>query len=103
MINLGVSNNKLFFRSIGIIKELIGVSDEVARISLIKAIHEKDTLDSSILDSTISHHIEMATPKSFVLPTAMLIASGNFQNISSVHDALKKEPIVRNIINKQRK
>lgn len=44
MINLGISNNKLFFRSIGIISRLIGVTEEVARIALLKSIYETDTL-----------------------------------------------------------
>eukprot|EP01114_Cavostelium_apophysatum_P008240 TRINITY_DN2059_c0_g2_i1.p3 TRINITY_DN2059_c0_g2~~TRINITY_DN2059_c0_g2_i1.p3 ORF type:complete len:219 (-),score=88.94 TRINITY_DN2059_c0_g2_i1:1123-1779(-) len=44
MINLGVSNNKLFFRSIGIVQKLIGVSEEVARTSLLKAIYGVENL-----------------------------------------------------------
>ena len=98
MILFSISNNKLFFRSIDIIRELLGVEEEVARRSLLKAIYETDLLTESILGATISHHLEIATPKPFSLPTAILIASGKFSSVAAAQLALKEEPVVRNII-----
>eukprot|EP00047_Mylnosiga_fluctuans_P014772 m.41046 g.41046 ORF g.41046 m.41046 type:complete len:580 (+) comp5649_c0_seq1:190-1929(+) len=75
MINLTVSNNKLFQRSIEIVAKLTGCSLEDADVSLRRAIFETDdvTASRSIL---LSHVIEIATPKALVVPTACLLAAG---------------------------
>lgn len=61
MINLGINNNKLFFRAIGLISELAVVDVETARRSLVCAIHGADFEESA--DTSIRHHIEVATPQ----------------------------------------
>lgn len=105
---LNSSNNKLYFRTIGIIQKLIGVDENTAKFSLLKAIHDRNSLDEvkatffalkmqTILNLPISHHIEVATPKALILPIAMLLASGKF-SIESAKKALEQDPVVRNII-----
>lgn len=74
----------------------MNVSEEEARLALLKAIYETDQLTNEILNTPISHHIILATPKPFILPLAMLLCKGF--TIQSAKEALKKDPIVRNII-----
>jgi hypothetical protein len=39
-----ISNNKLFHRAIGIISNLMKVSEETAKLSLLKSVHQTDHL-----------------------------------------------------------
>jgi len=99
MIDLRISNNKLFYRTIGIISKIMGVKEEFARECLLKSIYETDKLTEKIIKAPISEHINVGSKKEKIVPRALLLATGNF-NISSATKAIKKEPIVRNIIEK---
>ncbi len=99
MIDLRISNNKLFFRTIGIIANIIGVKEKLARECLLKSIYGTDKLTDKILKAPISEHIETGTNQEKIVPRALLLATGKF-NIASASKAIKKEPIVRNIIEK---
>jgi len=97
MIDLRISNNKLYYRSIDIVSVLMGVSEDVARESVQKALYHTDTLTDEIVNAPISGHVRAATDQEKVVPKALLLATGKF----SYHDAcaaLAQDPIVRNII-----
>lgn len=56
------SNNKLFHRALGIIKDVSMVTESVAKDCLLHSIYEKDQLPSNITDDdNITQHIEKAT------------------------------------------
>ena len=97
MIDLKVSNNKLYYRTINIISSVMNVDTETATKCLHKAIYETDKVSAQITKTPISSHIEASTGKLKVVPTAMLLATGKF-NYKSARKALESEPIVRNII-----
>jgi N-acetylmuramic acid 6-phosphate (MurNAc-6-P) etherase len=97
MIDLKISNNKLYYRTINIISDIMGVSKPVATESMLKSIYATDRLTKEQKTLPISAHIVAATGKIKVVPKAMLLATGKF-NLSQASAALKKEPIVRNII-----
>jgi len=67
MINLGVSNNKLFFRSINVIQQLMGVSEPVARESLLKSIYDVDVVTIEIETALISSHLQNCNSKTFCI------------------------------------
>jgi N-acetylmuramic acid 6-phosphate (MurNAc-6-P) etherase len=48
MIDLQVSNNKLFFRSIGIISDFAGVSEAAARDALLRAIYDVEAVTPEV-------------------------------------------------------
>ena len=48
MIDLQVSNNKLFFRAIGIVSDFAKVDDVIARLSLLKAIYDVDAVTPEV-------------------------------------------------------
>ena len=47
MINLGVCNEKLYERTIGIIVEITGVEKQFAETCLLKSIYQSDTIVES--------------------------------------------------------
>lgn len=97
MIDLRISNNKLYYRSIGIISQLMGVDEETGRLCLLKSIYGTDNLSVAQLDAPISRHIEAGTTAHKIVPTALLLATGQF-TVASAHEALAADPVVRNII-----
>lgn len=97
MIDLRISNNKLFFRSIGILSKIAGVSEEVAREAIIKSLFESDTLSSEMSNLPISQYVKIATPKNKVIPRALLLSTGRF-TIKEADNTIAAEPRVRNII-----
>lgn len=97
MVDLRISNNKLFFRTVGIIQDLIDVEESVARESLIKSVYQTDTLTAEQIGAPISDHIEASKPVPSVVPIALLLATGKFNHAQAV-EALKNDPIVRNSI-----
>jgi N-acetylmuramic acid 6-phosphate (MurNAc-6-P) etherase len=103
MINLRVSNNKLFYRALGIIADIMKVDNNVARECLLKSIYRVDDIES-FEKNPISTHIRVAVETDRVMPVALLLAaSARNGKISTIQEALKllqKEPIIRNAIAK---
>jgi N-acetylmuramic acid 6-phosphate (MurNAc-6-P) etherase len=98
MINLGVSNNKLFHRSCRTIALLMGTTLEEAREALLCAIYEVDETTPDIRANSISHTVTVATPKPWVLPVALLLVSGSCAKFSEAREALRKNPVVHHVI-----
>jgi len=99
MIDLNISNTKLYYRTIGIIQEIVNVDMDTAVESILKSIYETDTLTYEQSGASISKHINACKMRKKIVPCALLIATGNF-NFIEVHNAIEKEPKVRAIIEK---
>lgn len=101
MINMGISNNKLFFRAVRIIQDVASVDEATARESLLRAIHgiDSEEVRRRMIDDeewrAISHHVVVATPKPQVLPHAILLASDSRLSYAQAHEALEREPLLR--------
>jgi N-acetylmuramic acid 6-phosphate (MurNAc-6-P) etherase len=97
MIDVGVSNNKLFERSFRIIREFAGISEQAAKECLLKATYGVDHLTTQITDAPISRHIEVAFKNHQVVPKALLLATGHF-DIATATSTLSKDPVVRRVV-----
>lgn len=97
MVDLRISNNKLFHRTISIITDLMGVSAEEALEALLKSIFETDTLTESQRETPVSQCIELAKNVEKVVPKALLLATGRF-TYREACEALERNPIVRSVI-----
>lgn len=97
MIDLRISNNKLYYRAIGIISDLIGADEETSRQALLRSVYQTDNLTQDQLDAPVSDHIETSTHVPRLVPTALLIATGNF-TWQQAHDTLEADPVVRHAI-----
>lgn len=94
MVDLRISNNKLFHRTLGIIMDLIGVDMDTALEALLRAIFETDELTAAERNATISDCIEASQKVEKVVPKALLLATGLF-NYQQASEELARNPIVR--------
>ncbi len=97
MVDLRISNNKLFFRTVGIISDLIGVDEKKGTDALLSSIFETDTLTDEHREAAISACIERAKSVDKVVPKALLLATGRF-TLAEATAALQRDPIVRTAI-----
>ncbi len=97
MIDLNISNNKLFYRTIYILQTFMGIDYETARQSVLRSIYQTDSPTEDILNMPVSKHIYNANGQEKVVPKALLIATGKF-TYKEAEKELKKDPIVRNIV-----
>lgn len=98
MIDLNLSNDKLFRRGIALVQSLLSVSETIAHHAILKSIHRVDTLTENVLQMPISYHYQQATKHKRVVPIAILLASGKYDSIAQAEDALSRDSILRNII-----
>lgn len=97
MVDLRISNNKLFHRTVGIIMDLIGVDETTATHALIQSVYKTDAITDAQLDAPISDHIEASKEVPRLVPTALLLATGQF-TWQQATDALDEDPVVRHAI-----
>jgi N-acetylmuramic acid 6-phosphate (MurNAc-6-P) etherase len=97
MIDLKITNSKLFERAERLIGELLGVSRRAASAALISAIRETDSIGPAELSAPPREHCAIAAKKSRVVPTAMLLATGRY-SLEEAQQALDADPIARNLV-----
>ncbi|MGI8907856.1 MAG: hypothetical protein ACR2IE_15350 [Candidatus Sumerlaeaceae bacterium] len=97
MVDLRISNNKLFHRTVGIIGDLMQVDENVAAQALLKSTYQTDELSPEQLNAPIRDHIEAAKAVDKVVPKALLLATGKF-SCAGASKALTANPIVRTAI-----
>lgn len=95
MINLTVSNNKLFQRSVEIVSKITGCSEAVARDSIMNAIFQGRPPATDAM--ALSRVIEIATPMHFIVPTACLLATGKYSS-DTARVALQGSARLRDLI-----
>ena len=105
MIDLKLSNNKLYFRGIQLVATLAEVTEEAARECVLMAIYKTEDIQV-YLDETypISKHIEACLPQQRIVPLAITLASmkkrGKPVNIAETTVSISETPILRNLIAK---
>lgn len=97
MVDLRLSNNKLFFRTVGIISDLIHVSHEEATDALLRSVYKTDELKDEQRNAPVSEHIEASKKVDKVVPKALLLATGK-ASVKEATRILKRNPIVRQVI-----
>lgn len=97
MIDLKISNNKLYYRTLGIIQHLMGVDEATAKESLLRSIFNTDTPTEQQRQAKISFYVETATSVKKIVPRALLLSTGRF-TVAEATQALREVPIVRALI-----
>jgi N-acetylmuramic acid 6-phosphate (MurNAc-6-P) etherase len=97
MIDLKISNNKLFFRTLGIIQHLMGVDEETARSGLIRSIFGVDQPTEEQKNAKISDYVNKATGARKIVPRALLLTTGQM-NVEQATRRLEENPAVRPIV-----
>jgi N-acetylmuramic acid 6-phosphate (MurNAc-6-P) etherase len=104
MVNMRLSNNKLFFRAIGIVEALTGVDKERALDSVLAAIYaDASTPDEAariteLRELPVSAHVAAAAQVQRVVPVAILLALGAYRAATDARQALVREPVVRALL-----
>ncbi len=94
MVDLRISNNKLYYRTIGIIQHIAGVSADRARRSLLRSIYRTDRLTPAMLNARPSQYVEAAMKVPKAVPIALILA-GSRATHAEAERMIRREPIVR--------
>lgn len=99
MVDLRISNNKLYYRTLGIIQSIMGVSADVAKRCLLRSIYATDRPAPALWEAKPSRHVEAATNVSKVVPKALIMA-GSRASHAEAERMIRREPVVRAAIEK---
>eukprot|EP01080_Neovahlkampfia_damariscottae_P009385 gene9385-1596_t len=95
MINMKVSNSKLYERTLKIISSVMNVDLKIAEESLMKSIYGDEYIEHSKKD--VSFHIQSCENRTKVVPIALLISSGQVESIEEANKKLSENPVIRTI------
>ncbi|MFH0794616.1 MAG: hypothetical protein V2A74_11355 [bacterium] len=97
MIDLRLSNSKLYYRILGILRILMGVDEPTADKCVRKSLFDTDSLTEAQSSARISALVERGASAEKLVPKALLLATGQFSHAQAC-EALRREPIVRKIL-----
>ena len=128
MINLMVTNQKLFHRSVAIVTAFTSATAEtgipppfplhpfsdrgawlthfahgVVRCSaattcLLRAIYKVDTVSSELRAASVHDHVAVAAPQRQLVPLALLLAQLADATVAQCMEMISKEPVLRRLI-----
>ncbi|MCD6384730.1 hypothetical protein J7M23_03035 [Candidatus Sumerlaeota bacterium] len=101
MIDLRISNNKLFYRTLGILNTILGIDRKTAKRCVISAIYHQDNPPTTLMRRPISVHVNAATNQEKIVPLAILLGTGKF-NVKRATEIIQRVPIIRTIVEKYR-
>ena len=78
----------------------MSVSREVSEASLLRAITHGTEHEGKGNSTPIKEILEIATQKERIVPIAMLLTTGLFSSVEVAQQALRQDPIIRNVIKK---
>lgn len=97
MVDLRISNTKLYHRALGIIQHITGVTAEDARRALIRSIHCVNRATPRLLSARTSQHVQAATNGARIVPRALIMAGARV-SYDEADRMLTAEPVIRNAI-----
>lgn len=97
MIDLRISNIKLYFRAIGIIQAFSGCDEGTARQALHKSVFGVDALSKEQDAALPPEVISRGTGVDKIVPRAILLATGR-HTYAQATEELRKDPVVRRVI-----
>ncbi|MCB2156230.1 hypothetical protein KQI84_15245 [bacterium] len=100
MIDLRISNTKLYLRAIETIQTITGAEKDDARRALHRAIFKTDSLTTEEDEAPPSAIIKAAGERLRIVPMAILLATGQ-QTYESAGELLAQDPVVRRVIESQ--
>ncbi len=96
MIDLKLTNEKLFERGVRIVTQFSNVTSEEAKECLLKSIYRQDVLNRRIVEAKVPEHVKRAGYVERVVPLAILLTKGF--KVSAGLQMLEGCPIVRQCI-----
>jgi len=99
MIDLRVSNAKLFERAVAIVSEVARVDAVAARRAVVGAIHRSDDA-GGLVAAPVAGHVAAAAKVAKVVPIAILTA-GAGKRVAEAEKLLGSEPLVRRVLERE--
>lgn len=97
MIDLRISNSKLYYRAIGLVERLTGVSQREAERALYQAVFREVADDKDLEELSVAAAVQRAIKRPRIVPLAILLAGGRM-SLAAAEAKLAEEPRVRRII-----
>lgn len=97
MIDLRITNKKLFLRAIRIINHITHKNEEDIKVALLKIIYEGDMP----LHNDLENHITLSASKENIVPMTILSLVYPRKSIEEVRSMLREEPIIRKLIREE--
>lgn len=97
MIDLRISNQKLYYRAIGTIEKLAGCDSDSAKQALHRAVFKKDRLSKEEAEAPPSVVIRTGAGQPRVVPTALLLALGSM-TWDEARQQLIQDPVARRVL-----
>ena len=94
MVDLQISNTKLFARACRIVAHIAGVEQSRARRALVAAILNQDEPGSELLELGDEEFVRQALRRERVVPLAVLIADGRV-SLARARQVLEERPVLR--------
>lgn len=98
MIDLRITNQKLFRRAVRLVTEFCGISPYAATALLLRAIYQCDDIPAPILQRHVAQHILTASETLFVVPTAIVLARIPGIGVSEAASVVRREPVLRRLL-----
>jgi N-acetylmuramic acid 6-phosphate (MurNAc-6-P) etherase len=98
MLDLRLSNNKLYHRAISIVAEIARVDADVARASLWRSIYRSNAPQCTEA-TAVSAHVQAASLRDRVVPVAILLASGAAHTVEEAVLRIAQTPKLRDCLN----
>lgn len=95
MINLRMSNNKLYFRAIQIVQHVMQVTEQQATECIQRAIYRNQYNANQVPLHSVESHIQQATGQNLIVPMALLMAHDSTMTWQQALQVLSMQPIVR--------
>lgn len=95
MVDVRLSNNKLYHRAIGIVRDIAHVSESAAKHALWRALYRTDTPHGINDDTPVSAHVAQAARVNRVVPIAILLATGAVSTVDDALARIAKTPKIR--------
>eukprot|EP00762_Andalucia_godoyi_P000911 ANDGO_03845.mRNA.1 N-acetylmuramic acid 6-phosphate etherase len=100
MINVRVSNMKLFYRAVRIISDVACVDEAVAQDALFRSLYLVDAVPADIPAKPVAEHVSQATTREKVVPLAILLCYNRTLHVADGNRLLEGDPIIRHLLNK---
>jgi len=99
MVNVSVSNHKLFHRAVGILVAVTGREHADAQTALLRSIYEVDEVSPELASAPIAQHVEKAKAVQRVVPVAiLLLLSASPVSVATAREQVNRHRQVRLLI-----
>jgi N-acetylmuramic acid 6-phosphate (MurNAc-6-P) etherase len=116
MVNVCLTNAKLFLRAVGIVRDVANCSNDIATESVIRSIYSIDAdapTFQELMTRSVLSHVASASSQRGIVPVAIILAKSRVRaakdtsesalSVSATKEMLRKQPMIRLALSSQMK